>query len=137
MSRPMAAPVAAAFDAFAPAQRETLLALPDLILATAAANPAIGEIEEMLKWGEPAYRPRRVRTGTTVRLGVSPRSPGACAILVNCKTSLLATYRDLYPETFGFEGDRALILPAGSALPKDAMGHCVSLALTYHLKGRP
>ena len=128
--------VAAAFDAFAPVQRATLLTLRDLVLATAAAHPAVGEIEESLKWGEPAYRPIRARTGTTVRLGVSPKSPGACAIFVNCKTTLLATYRDLYPGVFGFEGDRALILPASGMLPVEAVGHCVSLALTYHLKGR-
>lgn len=68
--------------------------------------------------------------------GVSPKSPAACAIFVNCKTRLLATYRDLYPDVFGFEGDRALIVPAGGTLPKEALSHCVSLALTYHLKAR-
>lgn len=128
--------VAAAFDAFAPAQRKTLLALRDILLATAAAHPEIGGIEECLKWGEPAYLPRRARTGTTVRLGVSPKSPDACALFVNCQTSLLGTYRELYPEVFGFEGERALIVPAGTALPVEAVSHCVSLALTYHLKVR-
>jgi len=128
--------VAAAFDAFAPAQRKTLLALRDIVLSTAAAHPAIGEIEECLKWGEPAYLPRRARTGATVRLGVSPKSPGACAIFVNCQTSLLGTYRELYPDAFTFEGDRALIVPAGVALPVEALAHCVSLALTYHLRVR-
>jgi hypothetical protein len=128
--------VAAAFDAFAPAQRSTLLALRDVVLDTAAAHPGVGEIEESLKWGEPAYRPIRARTGTTVRLGVSPKSPDACAIFVNCKATLLATYRDLYPDSFAFEGDRALIVPAGGLLPVEAVGHCVTLALTYHLKGR-
>lgn len=136
-ARPFATPqVAAAFEAFGPTQRATLLALRDIVLETAAAHPAVGEIEESLKWGEPAYRPRRARTGTTVRLGVSPKSPHACAIFVNCKTSLLSTYRELYPEVFAFEGERAVIVPASGILPADAVGHCVSLALTYHLKGR-
>lgn len=126
--------VAAAFDAFSPAQRNTLLALRDIILAAAAENPVIGQLEESLKWGEPAYRPIRNRVGTTVRLGVSPKSPSACAIFVNCKTSLLATYRDLYPTSFSFEGERALLLPAGGTIPEDAVRHCVSLALTYHVK---
>lgn len=126
--------VKAAYDAFAPAQRTTLLALRDLTLATAAMHPAIGPLDESLKWGEPAYRP--ARGGTTVRLGVSPKSPAACAIFVNCKTSLLATYRDLYPQTFDFEGDRALILPAAAPIPADAVSHCVSLALTYHARAK-
>jgi hypothetical protein len=128
--------VAAAFDAFAPTQRQTLLALRDIVLETAADHPWIGELDEGPKWGEPAYRPRRTRTGTTVRLGVSAKSPAACAIFVNCKTSLLATYRDLYPGVFGFEGDRALILPAGETLPAAAVSHCISLALTYHMQAR-
>lgn len=127
------AKVAAVFDRFAPAQREALLALRALVLA-AADNPAVGALEESLKWGEPAYRPIRPRTGTTVRLGVSPKSPGACAIFVNCKTTLLAAYRDLYPESFGFEGERALILDPAQPLPAQAVAHCVDLAFTYHAR---
>ncbi len=125
--------VSAAYDGFAPAQRAALLALRQLLLA-AADNPAVGALEESLKWGEPAYRPVRPRTGTTVRLGVSPKSPGACAIFVNCKTTLLAAYRDLYPETFGFEGERALILDPARPLPAQAIAHCVDLAFTYHAR---
>ena len=126
------AAVAAAFDAFAPVQRKTLLALRDIILETAASNPRIGDLDESLKWAEPAYRPVRPRTGSKVRLGLSPATPSGCAIFVNCKTSLLASYRDLYPDLFGFEGERALVLPAGAPIPARAVGHCISLALTYH-----
>ncbi len=126
--------VAATFAAFAPPQRQTLLSLRDIILDTAATNPMIGPLDESLKWGEPAYRPARNRVGTTVRLGVSPKSPQACAIFVHCKTTLLATFRDLYRDDFGFEGERALILPAGQPIPVEAVSHCVSLALTYHAK---
>ena len=126
--------VAEAFAAFALTQRQTLLTLRTIILDTAATNPLIGPIDESLKWGEPAYRPVRNRIGTTVRLGVSPKSPQACAIFVHCKTSLVATFRDLYPEDFAFEGERALIVPAGAPIPVEAVGHCVSLALTYHAR---
>jgi Domain of unknown function (DU1801) len=128
--------VAVAFEAFAPAQRETLHALRNLILDTVSQNAQIGTLEESLKWGEPAYRPKGNRIGTTVRLGISPKAPQACAIFVNCKTSLMATFRDLYPDAFDFEGDRALILAAGSPIPVDAVSHCVSLALTYHAQKR-
>jgi hypothetical protein len=131
MDENIAAPVAEIFKTFTPAQRKTLLEIRDLVLGI-ADHPAVGEIEESLKWGEPAYRPRRARSGTTVRLGVSPKSPDACAIFVNCKTSLLATYRDLYPYDFGFEGDRALIVPTSAPLPVEALTHCLTLALTYH-----
>lgn len=128
--------VAAAFAAFASPQRQTLLDLRRIILDTAATNPLIGPIDESLKWGEPAYRPVRNRVGTTLRLGVSPKSPQACAIFVHCKTSLMATFRDLYPDDFAFEGERALVLPAGSPIPVEAVSHCVSLTLTYHARIR-
>ena len=126
--------VAAAFDALPAPQRHRLLAVRELVFATAAATPAIGALTESLKWGEPAYRPVRARTGTTVRLGITPRAADACAVLVNCKTNLLATFRDLYPDSFGFEGERALILDPARPLPMDALSHCLSLALTYHAR---
>ncbi len=123
--------VAAAFNAFPAAQRDRLLQVRALVLETAARNPAIGSLVESLKWGEPAYRPAKARTGTTVRLGISPAAQ-ACAVFVHCKTTLMASYRDLYPESFGFEGERALILDLDRPLPAEALRHCLSLALTYH-----
>ena len=126
--------VAAAFDALPARQRHRLLAVRDLVFEIAAATPAIGPLAESLKWGEPAYRPVRPRTGTTVRLGITPGAADACAVLVNCKTSLLATFRDLYPDRFGFEGERALILDLARPLPVEALSHCLSLALTYHAR---
>ena len=124
--------VAAAFDALPAPQRHRLMAIRELVFETAATTPAIGALAESLKWGEPAYRPVRARTGTTVRLGITPGAPDACAVLVNCKTSLLASFRDLYPDSFGFEGERALILDLARPLPVEALRHCLSLALTYH-----
>ncbi len=128
--------VAAAFEALPASRRHRLLAVRDLAFDIAARTPAIGALAESLKWGEPAYRPVRARTGTTVRLGITPSAPDACAVLVNCKTSLLATFRDLYPDSFGFEGARALILDPARPLPIDELSHCLSLALTYHARGR-
>jgi hypothetical protein len=126
--------LAAAFEAFPAAPRARLLAVRDLVLETAAANPVIGPLVESLKWGEPAYRPAKVRVGTTVRLGISPRAPQACAVFVHCKTTLMASYRELYPDSFGFEGERALILDLNRPLPTEALRHCLSLALTYHAR---
>ena len=126
--------VAAAFDALPAPQRARLLAVRELVFETAAAHPAIGVVVESLKWGEPAYRPARARVGTTVRLGISPGAPGACAVFVHCKTRLMASYRDLYPEVFDFEGERALILDLGAPLPAEALKRCLALALTYHAR---
>jgi len=59
---------------------------------------------------------------------------GACAIFVNCRTKLIATCRDLYPDAFAFEGSRALLVQAGAPLPVNAISHCTSLAFRYHAK---
>jgi hypothetical protein len=46
------------------------------------------------------------------------------------------SFRLLYPDQFRFEGNRALTLSLGEAVPEAAFRHCVALALTYHLVGR-
>ena len=135
MTRPdaIAPNVAAAFDAVAPAQRAALLELRRLILETAAETPAVGALVETLKWGEPAYLPAKARVGTTVRINALKGSADGYALYVNCKTSLLESYRHLYPDSFGFEGQRALLLSTGTPVPEAALKHCIALALTYHL----
>lgn len=125
--------VAAAFAAIAPAQRAALLALRGLILETAAETPEVGSLVETLKWGEPAYLPARARVGTTVRISALKGSADGYAMYVNCKTSLLESYRHLYPDTFGFEGQRAVVLSTKRPVPEAALKHCIALALTYHL----
>jgi hypothetical protein len=125
--------VAAAFDACAPAQRAALLALRGLILETAAETPGVGPLIETLKWGEPAYLPAKARVGTTVRINALKGSADGYALFVHCQTRLMESYRHLYPDSFVFEGDRALLFSTAQAVPEAALKHCVALALTYHL----
>jgi len=127
------ADVRGAFDALPEPQRATLLALRDVVLAAAAETEGVGAIVETLKWGEPSYLPTRPRVGTTVRLGMTRN--GRPAMFVNCQTTLIGTFRDLYGEAFDFEGNRALVIPEGE-LPRAALAHCVALALTYHRRKR-
>ena len=53
-------------------------------------------------------------------------------MFVNCKTTLMDSYRLLYPDTFQFEGQRAVIFSTGSPPPEAALRHLIALALTYH-----
>lgn len=39
---------------------------------------------------------------------------------------------ELYPDTFEFEGNRAIVLRETTELPVAPLKHCISLALTYH-----
>jgi hypothetical protein len=51
---------------------------------------------------------------------------------IHCQTTLLDSYRHLYPDDFTFEGQRALIFRTGRPPPEPALKHCIALALTYH-----
>jgi hypothetical protein len=124
-----------AFDTFPDAPRAKLLELRELILRVAAANPAIGELEETLKWSEPAYLTTDTGAGTTVRIGWKPVKPEVCAVYVHCQTTLIDSYRGLFPE-LNFQGNRAVEVPVDQPLQTDALAHCIEMALTYHLDKR-
>ena len=126
--------VARAFEAYPAPVRKDMLALRELILATAASTAGVGEIEETLKWGEPAYLTSRSKSGSTIRIDWKKSRPGDCAMYFNCQTNLVGTFGTLFPQEFKFEGNRALAFSIGSRLPKDAVAFCVSAALTYHLR---
>ena len=105
-----------------------------LILETARETPGVGEIAESLKWGEPSFSPVRPRIGSSVRLVA--RDDDTVAMLFICHTNLVDRFRELYPGTFTFEGNRALVFSAHQAVPLAETKHCVALALTYHLRRR-
>lgn len=112
--------------------RDRLLEIRLLIYSVAADIGDIGPLTETLKWGEPAYLTEISRSGTTIRLGVTPRVPQDSALLFNCKTSLIGMFRTAFPTDFTFEGNRALVIPADRALPRGPLMVCLSAALTYH-----
>lgn len=49
----------------------------------------------------------------------------------NCQTTLVDTFRTLFPE-LRCEGNRAILFEVGEELPVDALSQCITLALTYH-----
>ncbi|MBP6013981.1 MAG: DUF1801 domain-containing protein [Alphaproteobacteria bacterium] len=126
--------VPAAFNAHPKAVRERLLVLRKLILATAAETEGVGALVETLKWGEPAYLPKKPGVGTTVRINAVKGSKNRVAVFVHCQTILIASFRERYPGAFEFEGNRAIVLPVGRALRTKELKHCIALALTYHLR---
>ena len=130
---PIANPaVAKAFEAYPPSIRRKLLALRALILKTAASTQGVGELEETLKWGEPAYLTSESKIGSTIRINWKKSAPGKYAIYFNCQTSLVETFKTLFPREFEFEGNRAIVFSESSAVPTDALAFCIRAALTYH-----
>lgn len=130
------AAVGAVFAAYPDGLRADLLALRALIFATARATAGVGALVETLKWGQPAYLPARPRIGSTIRIDAVKRLPARYALFVHCQTTLMASFRERYPDAFAFEGNRALVFARGAALPRAALKHCIALALTYHARQR-
>jgi hypothetical protein len=125
--------VSAAFAAFPAPVRARLLNVRDLIFDTAASTEGVGELDEALKWGEPAYLTARSGSGSTIRLG-QDRKSGAAAIHFICHTNLVDEFRRLYPDALCYAGNRSILLPEGAAVDEAALRHCIALALTYHLR---
>ena len=132
MAGPVDPTVQAVFDAYPPAVRAALLDLRRLILETAASTPGVGPLTEALRWKQPSYLTDQSKSGTTIRIDAVKGSDDAYALYVNCKTSLLESYRHLYPAAFRYEGQRAILFSAKAPPPETALRHCIALALTYH-----
>jgi hypothetical protein len=124
--------VAAVLDAYPADLRDRLMQLRSLIYETAAETEGVGALEETLKWGEVSYLTPS-GSGTTVRIARDKKS-GRPAIFVNCQTDLVGRYRELYPQAFGYDGTRGVVI--GEAPDEAALKHVVALALTYHARKR-
>ena len=125
--------MAKAFAAYPPVLHPALLALRTLIFEVADAQLGKGGLIETLKWGQPAYLPVKPRTGTTLRID-AVKGPDRYAAYFHCQTTLIDSFRELYPGELTFEGNRALLFARDAKLPKAALKHCVGLALTYHAR---
>ena len=92
----------------------------------------VGEIEETLKWGQPAYLTSQTRSGTTIRIDWNEKAPREYAMYFHCQTDLVATFREWFPEELRFEGNRRLVFLADEPLPRAAVAACIAAALTYN-----
>lgn len=126
--------VAAVFKKYPKKIRSRLMFLRQLIFDTAAETKEVGELEETLKWGEPAYLPKKPKTGSTVRIDQKKSNPNQYAMYFHCQTELISTFKTLFPKQFTFEGNRALVFNEKDKIPEDELKFCIKAALTYHLK---
>ena len=119
--------VGAVFRGYAPRMRARLLRLRQIILKTAAKMDGAGALEEILRWGQPAYI---AKAGSTIRIDQVKTESGRYAIYFICHTDLVATFRELYPD-LDYRDNRCITLCLTEKIPEDALRHCISLALTY------
>lgn len=127
--------VAAKFGTYPSALRGKLLALRDLVFATAAKIEGVGRLTETLKWGQPSYLTQETGSGSTVRLD-GLRAGDGYALYFHCRSGLVETFGELYPGRFRFEGKRAIVFAASDRLPRRELSHCIGLALTHHRRKR-
>ena len=125
------AAVEEAFAACPPAMRKRLLTLRDLIFKTAASTAGVGEIAETLKWGQPAYVTSQSKSGNTIRIGWRKGNPSPYAVYFNCHTTLVDTFRTLFPREFRYEGNRAIVFNELDIVPTRTLRFCIATALTY------
>jgi len=126
--------VAAAFKAYAPDVRDRLLALRETIFDVAATTDGVGVLTETLKWGQPSYLTEETGSGTTVHIDQLKGDSGGYAIYFHCQSRLVGQFRDLYPETFSYGGERAILFEPKARVPARELRHCIALALTHHLR---
>lgn len=124
--------VEAVFNACPAAVKRRLLALRAMVFEVAASTPGVGELQETLKWGEPAYLTPQSKSGSTIRMAPKKASDTQYALYFNCNTRLVDTFRTLFPTEFSYEGNRSIVLDTTREVPADALQFCIAMALTYH-----
>ena len=128
--------VARIFDRYPAGIRDRLLALRELIFDVAASTEGVGRIEETIKWGEPAYATTESGSGSTIRIDWKKSAPLQYAMYFHCRTTLVSTFRTMFPHDFKFQGNRAIVFGESDELPADALALCIEASLTYRLKQR-
>ena len=125
--------VAAVFKAYPAELRRRLMELRALVFEVAAGTDGVGRLAETLKWGQPSYLTEETRSGTTVRIDRLKKGEGY-ALYVHCQSGLVPKFRDLYGDTFRYEGKRALLFGTKGRVPVRELRHCLALALTHHAR---
>ncbi len=114
--------------------QDYILALRSLILDVAISDTRIGNLEETLKWGEPAYLTPQTKSGTTIRLAWKEKKPERIGVFVHCQTTLIQDFKAAFPYQLNYEGNRAIWIDLDMPLRKDILKLFISKALTYHLE---
>lgn len=107
--------------------------LREMIFDVAESTDGAGHIEEVLKWDTPSYQTVRPKSGTPIRLGGNAEK-AQYGLYVHCQTSLIERFRDIYPDVFTFEKNRAILFNLTDEPPQEELRHCISMALMYHVK---
>ena len=105
-----------------------------MIFDVAKKTPGVGKLEEALRWGQPSYLTPETGSGSTIRIDQIKNEPDKYVMYFICTSGLIEDFRELYRAELHFVGNRSIVFDVGDRLPEAALRHCISLALTYHLR---
>ncbi len=117
------------FKKYPPDIRKLMISLRKLIIETANETDHVDKIEETLKWGEPSYITKH---GSTIRIDWKEKNPDQYAIYFKCTSKLVPVFKEVFGETFNYEGTRAIIFAMDDVVPETELKSCIKAALTYH-----
>ncbi len=106
-----------------------MLLLRNIIIEVAEDIDGISTLEETLKWGEPSFL---TKYGSTLRMDWKEKSPQQYALYFKCTSRLVETFKNLYKNTFEFEGKRAIVFQLHDDIPKEELKACIKATLIYH-----
>ena len=84
--------------------------------------------------GGPAYITAASKSGSTVRIAWKKTKPTQYAMYFNCQTTLVDSFKTMFPKAFRFEGNRALVFDELDDVPVEALRICVEMPLMHHTK---
>ena len=115
------------FEAYPEAASSQLLKIREAIYEV-AEEESLGDVTESLKWNEPSYQSKN---GSSVRMDWKERSPMTISVYFNCKTTLIDTFKEIYQDTFHYEGNREIVFQISEKLPMRELKSCISMSLRY------
>ena len=129
--------VAGVFKTYPREIRKQLMSVRRLIFETASATEGVGELEETVRWGEPAYLTTQSKSGTTVRLGWKKIQSISVRFAFSLPEQAHRDMQDPFPRSISYQGNRSLLFNRDDKVPVEELSACLAIALTYHRKRRP
>jgi len=130
MPKPLPDNVDAVFTTYPAKVRKQLVRMRKTIFKAATNAGVAADVEETLKWGEPSYLGPK---GSAVRLSWKPKDPDRYRLCFHCQTTLVATFREIHPDAFSYEDNRAIVFDVADSSPfPGELVDCIGAALRYH-----
>ena len=99
--------VARVFNRYPKKMKQKLMRLRELIFDVAAKTKDVGQLEETLKWGEPAYLTSQTKSGSLIRIDAKKNRPVEIRDVFPLPDKFGWHLQDyFFPDTFFYEKNR-------------------------------